>query len=251
MARAENAVQIERDSAVVWLTLNRPEAANALDHATHEALHDALDMAAVDNGVRVVLLAAAGRKVFCAGADLKELARLGKGDPTDVAAATQRASELLLRTLLALLDFPKPVLCVLQGQAVGAGAMLALACDQIVAAPGAAFRFPEISLAIPSPMGIAMLESRAPRGVVWRMVQEGTSLDAQALLKAGLIDAIVPDEQIADHARTLARGMHAGSACATNKRWLNRGLREKLVEAARESRRLRESGVPAKDSHAT
>ena len=244
-------LKVEHDAGVVWLTLNRPEAANALNLAMHEALFAALEAVRDEVETRAVVLAGAGERVFCAGADLKEVSRLAGGDAHASKAAIQHGSDMLLRTLLALLDFPKPLVCAVQGKAVGAGAMLALAADEIYAAAGASYWFPEISLGMPSPMSAVMLACRAPRNVVHRMVQHGARMEADKLLQARLVDAVVPDAQLRGHVRMLAAAALPGGAYGDNKRWINRELRQQLVAAASESKRLRQTEALAGGQHAT
>lgn len=213
---------------VQWLTIARPRVANALDAATQDALVAALDRAAADDDIAAVVLAAAEDKVFCAGADLKEY--------SDIAAAQAalKRRELLLRTLAAALDFPKPLLAAVQGAAIGAGAMLALACDEIVMAEDAWLSFPEIALGLPTPMGAAMLARRAPRQVVWRLVQRGERLDARQALHAGLADEIATRADLAQccQSRASRNATVSRHALAANKRWINRGLRQDLACAA-------------------
>ena len=101
-----------RDGAVLCLTLHRPAAANALHSAMAGALMTALTAAALDDGIGAVVLSGAGERVFCAGADLKEHSELEQG------AAALLRRETLLQTLLALLDFSKPLLCAVQARAI-------------------------------------------------------------------------------------------------------------------------------------
>jgi enoyl-CoA hydratase/carnithine racemase len=206
---------------VQWLAIDRPQAANALDAATQDALVAALGRAADDDGIAAVVLAAAGGKAFCAGADLKEFSDIS------AARAALKRRELLLRTLSALLDFPKPLLAAVQGAAIGAGAMLALACDEIVLSEDAWLSFPEIALGLPSPMGAAMLAHRASRQTVWRLIQRGERLDARQALHAGLADEVAAPAGLAQCCQLRAERCAAVDrhAHATNKRWINRALR--------------------------
>lgn len=213
---------------VQWLTIDRAQAANALDTATQAALVAALGRAADDDGIAAVVLAAAGDKAFCAGADLKEFSDVS------AARAALKRRELLLHTLTAMLDFPKPLLAAVQGAAIGAGAMLALACDEIVLSEGAWLSFPEIALGMPSPMGAAMLAHRASRQTVWRLIQRGERLDARQALHAGLADEIAARADLSQCCRSRADRCAAVDrhAHAANKRWINRALRRDLARAA-------------------
>ncbi|MDO8280649.1 MAG: enoyl-CoA hydratase/isomerase family protein [Burkholderiaceae bacterium] len=230
-------IHSERHGSLGWLILNRPAAANAVNEAMHAALVHTLNAATQDASLHALVLTAAGDGVFCAGADLKELSQQAQqlGDPV---RAAQAGSERLLRTLLALIDFPKPLVCAVQARAIGAGAMFALTCDVIVAAESASFSFPEIALGVPSPMGVAMVEARAP-ALVRGLVLRGESIDAVAARSAGLVDSVVPAERLRAEAARCATDIRSNEAYAATKRWVHRDLRRRLIEAADESARLR------------
>jgi len=206
------------------LTLDRPKAANALDRALHDALVAALDAAAKDGQVRAVLLAGAGGRVFSAGADLRE-------DLGPDTRALRRA--LLMRSLLAVLDFPKPLLAVVRGKAVGGGAMLALLADEVLMEQGASLSMPELGFGLPSPIGAAIIGARSGRPMVQALVQAGEMVGAAAALAAGLADSVRPDADL--DAWALARATRLGAAppaaFAVNKVWMNATLRETLHRA--------------------
>jgi len=223
-----------RDGAL-WLTFNRPRAANALDAPTQEALQAALARAGADAEVRAVVLAGAGDRVFSAGADLREVL-----DP-DPRLATRRRGALLLATLLALLDLPRPLIACVRGKAVGGGCMIALLADEVIAAPGAEFSLPEVALGMPTPIGAAVVAARGPRGVVQRLVQAGERIAASEALALGLIDHVAEDPETAAQARAIALGALPSHAYGGTKNWINAGLRAALLEAAAHGARLREA----------
>lgn len=226
-----------RDGAVLCLTLHRPAAANALHSAMAGALMTALTAATLDDGIGAVVLSGAGERVFCAGADLKEHSELEQG------AAALLRRETLLQTLLALLDFPKPLLCAVQARAIGAGSMIALAADAIWATDDANFTFPEIGFGMASPMGATMLAARCPRSTVIRLIQGGERATAGEALAQGWIEAVHERANLLPLAITRARqwAAHAGPAHAGNKQWINRDLRAELIAAASEATRLQHS----------
>jgi enoyl-CoA hydratase/carnithine racemase len=207
------------------LTLDRPQAANALDSALHGALVAALERAGRDPAVRAVLLGAAGGRVFSAGADLRE--DLG-------AEAGQIRRTLLLRSLLALLDCPRPVVTALRGKAVGAGVMLALLADEVVMEEGASFFMPEIGLGMPSPIGATIVAERGGRQAAHALVQAQRRLAAAEALHWRLADAVHADAELdaAAAARAAALGGLDPRAYAINKSWMNAPLREALGRAA-------------------
>ena len=216
----------EDREGVRWLQLHRPQSAHALDEALHLALQAQLKIASEDPQVQSVVLSSTGAKAFCAGADLKEFSEL----PPQAAALRRR--HLLLSTLLALMDFPKPLIAQVGGAAVGAGAMLALACDDILAASNARFHFPEISLGMASPMGCLMMEWRAGARVAHTLVQGGQACGAELAHGQGWVRAVHTGEQLAEATFALAHTQAASSGYATNKVWLHAPWRERLIAAA-------------------
>lgn len=231
----------ERDGDVVVLILNRPAAANAINEELNNALVAQLDAAGADDGVRAVVLAAAGERTFSAGADLKEFADLERG------AASRKRRALLLRTLAAVVDVGKPLVAAVQAKALGAGCMLALLADEVIAAEAAQFGMPEIAIGMASPIGVSVIGARGGRNAVQCMVQGGKTLDAQAARALGLVDEIVETERLRtkslERARALAR--LSGPAYAGNKQWLNRELRGALDAAAVEAGRLQDAAPRA------
>jgi enoyl-CoA hydratase/carnithine racemase len=241
----DNVLLAEHEADVLGLTLNRPAAANALSSALHDALVAALAEAACNDRVRAVVLGATGERVFSAGADLKEFAEIDTGE------AMLRRRELLLRSLLALLDFPKPLVCAVQAKAIGAGFMLALAADEVLATESASFGFPEIAFGLPSPMGAAMIAARSSRLAVQRLIQGGQTIDAAEALALGLIDGVTERNTLGKQARTRASTALAGRAYAGNKQWINRDLRRQIIEAALAATRLQYGANPiGGDTHA-
>ncbi len=134
MSETETPVLFSIAEGVARLTLNRPDRLNAFTVAMHEAVSAALDAAAADESVRVLLLTGAGRG-FCAGQDLGER-KVEDDAPLDLGYNIETYYNPLARKLLAL---PFPVLCAVNGVAAGAGANLALLCDLVIARKSAKF----------------------------------------------------------------------------------------------------------------
>lgn len=231
-------VAIRRESDVLVVTLDRPHAANALNAPLQDALVTALRDAATDASVRAVVIAAAGGRVFSAGADLKEFADL---DPMETA---RRRRELLVRTLLAVIDCPRPVVAAVEGKAVGGGAMLAFAADEVVADPAATFSLPEIKLGRPSPIGVAVVAARTGRGAAHRLVQIGKPAEAVTLASSGLVDLAAADAEHVAIARAASLGALPSEAYAANKAALNAAMRQGVKEGAVAAARWRERGGP-------
>ena len=139
--RVELVANDDAPGTIVVLTLDRPGAMNAIDNALLAALHAALDAVDGDAGVRGLVLAGAGERAFCSGMDLKERAGFGDDD-----LRAQRA--LIVGLIRRIHELPVPVIAAVDGVALGGGFELALACDLIVAGPGASFGLPEVRIGI-------------------------------------------------------------------------------------------------------
>lgn len=224
----------ERAGEVLVLTLNRPEKANAMNEDMHDALVSRLESAGKDGGIRAVLLASSGERVFSAGADLKEFAELERS------AGARKRRALLVRTLLAALDFPKPLLAAVQAKALGAGCMLALLADEVIMADSAELGMPEIRHGIPTPIGIVIVAARGGMSVARQMVQSGESIDARHAHAMGLADGLVSYSSLKVNSMERARALAAlsGPSFQANKKFMNAGLRTALQAAAAEAERL-------------
>ena len=204
---------------VLVLTLNRPEKANAMNEAMQNALVDKL------SGSKAVVLAAAGTRIFSAGADLKEFSELERG------VAAKKRRELLKRTLNAILDYPGPLVAAVQGKALGAGAMVALLADELVMADTAELGLPEIRHGIPTPVGYAIAAARAGMPVARRMVQDGESVGPG--LADFVVEAVNVKQKALERAGVLAA--LAGPSYQTNKRFINAPLKAALAAAFAEA----------------
>jgi 2-(1,2-epoxy-1,2-dihydrophenyl)acetyl-CoA isomerase len=203
------------DDGVVTLTLNRPEALNALDSGLRAALLAAFKAAARDDEARAVLLTGAGRG-FCAGADL----RGGSGE-RDFRAVLSSEYNPLIAAIRAL---PKPVVAAVNGVAAGAGFSLAMAADVVVAAEEARFvpAFGRIGLVPDS--GLARTLVRAVgRHRAFEILMGERQLSAEEAFRLGLVGAVVPGQSLAGAAGDLARRLAQGptEAIGLTKRLLN------------------------------
>jgi enoyl-CoA hydratase len=218
----------ETRDGVCLIAFDRPASANAVSIAMHAGLVAMLAAAANDANIGGVVLATRHPRIFSAGADLKELADL----PRAQLSAMRR--DALVTTLDAMLDFSKPLVCAVQGKAIGAGWMLALVADEIVAGPSAAFSLPEIRHGMPTPIGVSLLESRVGRGRVHAFVQTARVLEAQDALLSGLLDHLVGESAVLNAANERIRALASfpAAAYAVNKRFINRTLRSELARAA-------------------
>ena len=221
-------LKINLDNTVLTLSLDRASAANALNAEIYEAMHQALVKAATQEDVKVVVITGEGTRAFCSGADLKEFS-----DLKPVVAAHQRL-HLLMRCFLELIDFPKPVIAMVQAPAVGAGLMLAALCDEVLIADHTWVSLPEVKFDMPTPIGAAIVSARSNRSVCHRLVQLADRLNAEQCESAGLVDRAVPLAELpalcAQRASVLAQIPSYGFAI--NKKWMNREIRQQLLAAA-------------------
>ena len=176
------------ERGVVTLTLNRPQAFNALSEAMLAALQAQLDAVAQDDTARVVVLAAAG-KAFCAGHDLKEM----RAEPS--LAYYQRLFAQCTQVMLSLQKLPLPVIAKVQGIATAAGCQLVAMCDLAVAASSARFAVSGVNLGLfCSTPGVA-LSRNLSRKAAFEMLVTGDFIDAAQAVEQGLINRVAaPDE---------------------------------------------------------
>ena len=185
MSNDEPLVKRSRDSrGVVTLTLNRPQAYNALSEALLAALQRELDSIADDESVRVVVLAAEG-KAFCAGHDLREM----RAEPSQ--DYYQRLFAQCSRMMLTLVRLPVPVIARVQGVATAAGCQLVAQCDLAVAASTARFAVSGVNLGLFSSTPGVPLSRNVSRKRAFEMLVTGDFIDAQEALARGLVNRVV------------------------------------------------------------
>jgi enoyl-CoA hydratase len=191
-------VLVDVRSGVATVTLNRPEARNALDAALIRALGEALRRLDVDPGTRAVVLRGAGERAFCAGADLKEL--FAEAPILDTRA---RYAELA-GILEAIPRMRCPVIAEVHGYALAGGCGLAAACDVVVASEDAVFGLPEIRLGLLPLMVLApILRAAAPKRVL-HLVLSGAELPAREALAIGLCTQVVARAELGPTVARLA-----------------------------------------------
>ena len=188
---------------VLYLTLNRPDKRNALSHELLQRLHAALNEIAVDNRVRVVVVAAQG-PVFCAGHDLSEM--IGCSED-----AYRELFALCSQVMQQFRALPQPVIARVQGTATAAGCQLVAACDLAVAAETATFATPgvKIGLFCTTPM-VPLVRTIPPRAAL-EMLLTGKAISAQQALAWGLVNRVVPLEDLDDAVREYTEAIRASS----------------------------------------
>ena len=220
-------VLVERQGSAVWLTLNRPQAANALSRPLLASLRDELAKLAALPGLTAVVFAGAGDKAFCAGADLKE--RLGM-----TLAETHTFLDDLGAFASAIEAFPRPVVAAISGAAVGGGLEIALACDVRLAADNASMGLAEVRLAIiPGAGGTQRLARLCGIALAKDLILTGRRIDAATALQVGLVSQVVPAAGLkAAVARVCSDLAAAGPlALAQAKRAIDGGFGKPMDEA--------------------
>ncbi|KQP38152.1 enoyl-CoA hydratase [Pseudorhodoferax sp. Leaf274] len=189
-------------SGVRTLTLNRPDAFNALSEAMLTALQAELDAAAADDTLRVLVIAAAGR-AFCAGHDLKEM----RAEPS--LAYYQRLFAQCTKLMLAVQKLPVPVIAQVQGIATAAGCQLVAMCDLAVAASDARFAVSGVNLGLFCSTPSVALSRNLPRKAAFEMLVTGDFIGAEEARAKGLVNRVAAPESLADAVAGLAASIVA------------------------------------------
>jgi enoyl-CoA hydratase len=201
-------IEVERDGGVAVVTVNRPDAMNAVDVEHAEDLRRVLEDLARDADVRVVVLTGAGEKAFIAGADIKYMQGLGAQEGLRWAELGQACAELLE-------TMPKPAIAAINGFALGGGCELALACDIRLAASSARLGQPEINLGIlPGWGGSQRLARTTTLGFAKELIFTGRMVDAAEALDHGLVNAVYEPGELMTKTGELAQALAVKSPVA-------------------------------------
>ncbi len=199
------AANLNVEDGIAVITMNRPNALNALDPETVASLAEAFDTAAADASVKAIVLEGRG-KAFVAGADIRYFIKnIDGGDIPSIVDFTREGHELFLR----IDNCEKPVIARLNGLALGGGAELAFSCDAIVADEGAVMGFPETGIGIyPGLGGTQRVAKRCGIGVARYMIFTGDMIPAAKAAALGLVDRVAPSgTSMAVVKNLLAEGM--------------------------------------------
>ena len=195
----------ERADGVLRLTLNRPEARNALSIGLMNALVEALGRAAEDPEARVVVIAGAG-PAFCAGHDLREL----REDPRR--GTYEHIFALCSELMLAIVRLPRPVIAEVQGVATAAGCQLVATCDLALAAEDARFATPGVNIGLFCSTPMVALTRAVGRKAAMQMLLTGELVDAATARSLGLVNRVVPRPELREAVDGLARQIAGKSA---------------------------------------
>ncbi len=217
----------DASDGVALVTLNRPEKRNPLNRETIGELEDCFDSLAADPAVHAVIVTGAGEKAFVAGADLNQVTELNALQGREWG----RRGQALFSRIEA---FEKPVIAAINGWALGGGLELAMACHIRVAADHARLGQPEVKLGIvPGYGGTQRLPRLIGRGRALEMLLTGEPVDAAEALRIGLVNQVVPAEELLPRARQIAGKIlnNGPVAVALILQAVNRGLDMPLAEA--------------------
>ena len=225
-------LRIQDTRGVITLTLNRPQAFNALSDAMLDALQTELDVIAADPAARLLVIRASG-KAFCAGHDLKEL----RAEPSQ--AYCERLFAQCGRMMMSLQRLPVPVIAQVQGIATAAGCQLVAMCDLAVAASDARFAVSGVNLGLFCATPSVALSRNLGRKAAFEMLVTGAFISADQALAKGLVNRVVAPDALAAEVEALAASIVAKPrvALALGKalfyRQLEKGIDEAYADAAR------------------
>ncbi|MFV1960235.1 MAG: enoyl-CoA hydratase/isomerase family protein [Acidimicrobiia bacterium] len=201
ISEEEHPVLYERDGTVGILTLNRPQALNSMTVAMLEAMAGILDEIEDDPDTRVLVVTGSGEKAFCVGADLKS-----RGKEFEPGLIHDPLGLLVRRVFGRLENFHLPVIIAIRGYALGGGLELALAGDLRIAAEGARLGFPEAKVgSLPGAGGTQRATRLIGPGFTKELMFTADHVSAADALHMGLVNRVVPDDDLMDETMALAR----------------------------------------------
>lgn len=194
-------VRTENKDGVLIITIDRPKVLNALNAQTVQEIGAAFEAARDDESVRCVILTGAGEKAFVAGADINELAQM---TPITGKAVSEKGQKIFR----AIERFPKPVIAAVNGFALGGGCELALACHIRIASEKAQLGLPEVTLGIiPGYGGTQRMARLLGKGKALELILTGDRVNAAEAERIGLVNKVVPPDQLMTAAEEMARTM--------------------------------------------
>jgi len=186
------------ENGIGLITINRPKVLNALNSETLKELDNLLDAVAQDNAVKVVIITGSGEKAFVAGADIAAMQPMTALEGRSFAKAGQAVFNKLE-------NLPQPVIAAINGFALGGGCELAMACDIRLAAENAKFGQPEVSLGItPGFGGTQRMPRIIGKGRAKELLFTGDTIDAAEAYRIGLVNRVLPREELMEAAKALA-----------------------------------------------
>lgn len=198
----------KKENGLGWVFINRPDKLNALNARTVKEIGEAFASYKEDPEVKAVILTGTGEKAFIAGADISELSGLNEEDGRNYVLAGQKVTEMIE-------NFPKPVIAAVNGFALGGGTEFALACHVRIVSENAKMGQPEVKLGIiPGFGGTQRLARLVGKGRAMEMILTGKIIGAQEALAMGLVNKVVPLNELIPTCEAIAREMTANGPMA-------------------------------------
>ena len=216
----------EKKDKVAYVTINRPKAMNAYNIQMRDDLYQILSAIRDDPGVYAVIFKGAGEKAFCAGADLSEFLTA----PSPIAARKVRFERDIWGLFLSI---PQPIIAALHGYVLGSGIEIALCCDIRIASKNARFGLPEVALGmIPAAGGTQTLPRTVGKSKALEMLLTDEWIDGEEAFRIGLVNHVVSDDKLYDHADELAKKIssHDPAAVRAAKQAVVRGMDVRLEQ---------------------
>jgi enoyl-CoA hydratase/3-hydroxyacyl-CoA dehydrogenase len=218
----------DKEDRIAWITLNRPEALNALNSGLWREIHQCLDTAEKDEDVRVVVITGTGR-AFSAGDDIKEVSTLRTSSEirnffTNYAAPT----------IAKIIQLSKPIIACVNGLAFGGGCELAILCDSVIASEDALFAIPEARVGAYPPIACAIGVYFTGKLNLSMLALTGESITANEAHRIGLVNKVVSSDKLRDVTKELAKKimLSAPSSIKAIKNMLNRKFQPEELEQA-------------------
>jgi len=199
------------ENGIFIITINRPDKLNALNKTVMSELNDAMDQVYEDANIRSVIITGAGQKAFVAGADISEFLGLKASEGMEMA---RKGQQIFFR----IENSPKPIVAAVNGFALGGGCELAMACHFRIASENARFGQPEVNLGlIPGYGGTQRLVQLAGKGRAMEFLMTGNIIEANAALQFGLVNYVVPINELLEKAKSLLSIINSKAPLAISK----------------------------------
>lgn len=194
-------IKIDVENYIATITINRPEALNAMNKVLVAELKEAMEKCVENDDVGVIVITGSGEKAFVAGADIKAMQKMSGRQALEFSREGQEMTMVIENS-------PKPVIAAINGFALGGGCEIALACDMRVAAENAKFSQPEVALGIiPGWGGTQRLPRLIGKGRAIEMITGGGMIDAEEALRIGLVNHVVPQPELMEKVHSLAKSI--------------------------------------------
>lgn len=196
-------------SNIAYITINRPDKLNALNILTLKEIHEAIQFANESIDIKAIIITGSGSKAFVAGADIKEFSKFNQIEGTQLAT---KGHQLVFDCIE---NLETPVICAINGYALGGGLELAMACHIRIASTNAQFGLPEVSLGlIPGYGGTQRLAQLIGKGRAFELILSAGMIPAERALNYGLVNHVFKQEELIEQATKIAQSVSKNSATA-------------------------------------